>query len=63
MKIIVDEMPESPKDCPFSEEKRLGDRFTGYICTLRLNIPGKPKNTRCVCKDVSGCWCLKVLDK
>lgn len=64
MKIIVDEMPETPRDCLFSEEKRLGDNFTGYICTLRFDIPGKkPKNTQCLCKDTKFCECLQELGK
>lgn len=52
MKIIVDELPETPRDCPFS---LLDLRCNMYVCQLRPfreEAGGKP---RCVCKSVVNC--------
>ena len=62
MKVIVDAMPQEPKDCLFSEYHPLGDF---YVCTLRQYIAAadekdtgyKPK---CICRDCSKCDNLEV---
>lgn len=65
MKIVVTEMPETPRDCLFSElDIRGGIDF--YACTLREYLPeADERNTgykpRCVCKDCSKCTLLEVL--
>ena len=46
MKIVVDEMPKSPKDCLFSKR----DCEYGLICKLQS----------CVCRHVNECECLIV---
>ena len=64
MKILVNEMPETPKECLFSEHDPRGGRDF-YVCTLREYIPDadekdvgyKPK---CVCRDCSKCKLLEV---
>lgn len=65
MKILVNEMPETPKDCLFSQlDLRGGKDF--YVCTLRAYIPEadikengyKPS---CVCRNCSKCNMLEVL--
>lgn len=63
MRILVTEMPETPRDCLFSKLEIRGDF---YVCTLREYIEEaderdngyKPK---CVCKNVSNCSHLKVV--
>lgn len=49
MKIVVDKMPETPKDCLFSE---LSPGFA-YMCKLE-----KPK---CVCKNTGKCNKLSTI--
>ena len=53
MKLVVDKLPETPKDCLFSE---LIPYSVGvYACTLRSyieKVDGKPK---CLCKCVDKC--------
>lgn len=44
MKIIVDEMPNTPKDCLFSKR----NCEYGQICQLRTKV----------CRDVKDCECL-----
>ena len=57
MKIIVDEMPNTPKECLFAER----NVEIGYVCSLRgLNPDGK--RTRCICKP-ENCDRLTTLSK
>lgn len=60
MKIIVTSMPDTPKQCLFSEENLMMGLET-YICTLKQDIPGKHKNSPCICKDTKRCECLITL--
>ena len=59
MKIVVDKLPETPRDCLFSE---LVPHYVGvYGCTLRPyieKVDGKPK---CLCKSVDKCDRLKEI--
>ena len=55
MKILVDEMPESPKACPFSEKRRVGPYDEIYCCTLRPYIEEAGGKPRCLCKRVETC--------
>lgn len=63
MKVLVTEMPETPRDCLFSEFEPRGDF---YFCTLRGYIPEaderdtgyKPK---CICKNCVLCSKLEVM--
>ena len=58
MKIVVDKLPETPRDCLFSE--RIPHAVGVYGCTLRGHIEkvdGKPK---CICKDVK--YCDKLIE-
>lgn len=50
MKIVVDKLPESPKQCPFSEVTH-----QGYGCTLRPYIEHINHKPKCICKDVKYC--------
>lgn len=54
MKIIVDKLPETPKECLFSQR----NVEYGYICQLRPYIPEARGKPACVCKDCSKCECL-----
>lgn len=54
MKILVDEMPESPKACPFSEFRRVGPHEI-YCCTLRPYIEEADGKPRVWCKCVETC--------
>lgn len=59
MKIVVSEMPETPKDCMFSE--KVSGREELYACTLRPYIEeaeGKPK---CLCKNTGRCDRLSTI--
>ena len=58
MKIYVDHMPESPRDCVFS----CYNVEYGFYC--RLNPYHKELDTKapCLCKDVSFCELLKEAD-
>lgn len=47
MKIIVDEMPNNPKDCLFSKR----NCEYGQVCKLKL----------CVCKNTKECACLTAI--
>lgn len=52
MKIIVTEMPKTPRDCMFSQRRRDAG---GYVCQLRPYIyeaEGKPV---CLCKTTANC--------
>lgn len=51
MKIIVDKLPESPRDCLFS--KRHVE--LGYICQLRPYIEEAQAKPFCLCKNVENC--------
>lgn len=65
MKVLVTEMPETPKDCLFSElDLRGGKDF--YVCTLREYIPKADERhigykPICVCKSCDKCEKLEVL--
>ena len=50
MKIVVDELPESPKKCLFSQR----NVEVGYVCTLRLYNEVTGTKPFFVCKPVSG---------
>lgn len=54
MKIIVDALPESPKDCPFSKR----NVEYGYVCTLRPYIHEAHGKPCCTCRRVELCECL-----
>ena len=63
MKILVTEIPETPKDCLFSQ---LDLRSRIYVCTLREYIPEADERDigykpTCVCRDCSKCDKLEVL--
>lgn len=51
MKILVDKLPASPRDCPFSER----NVEFGYVCQLRPYIAEAGVKTRCLCKSVEKC--------
>lgn len=55
MKVVVDEFPQTPRDCLFSKENKLDMRYyddTVYVCTLRPYVEGKPE---CLCKGIKNC--------
>ena len=63
MKVLVNEMPQEPKDCLFSEFEPRGGI---YVCTLREYIPeaderGSGYKPRCICKSCDKCEKLEVL--
>ena len=58
MQIIVDKLPEEPKECLFSQETAHG-REKFYACILKPDIIGKHKNSLCICRDTSSCPILK----
>ena len=63
MKILVNEMPQEPKDCLFSEYELRGEF---YVCKLRQYIPeadrtGSGYKPRCIC-NCSNCENLEVLE-
>ena len=65
MKIIVDKIPNEPKECLFSELTRRGDRHI-YICNLREYIAEADNNhtgykPRCMCKCPKSCRFLKQI--
>lgn len=57
MKIIIDKMPETPRDCIFSESISTG----GYVCTLRPYIEKIQNKPKCLCKDIKHCDRLKEI--
>ena len=58
MKIIVDKLPETPRDCLFSE---LIPHTVGvYSCTLRPYIKKIDSKPKCICKSVDTCDILKL---
>ena len=59
MKIIVDKLPETPRDCLFSELIPHGVGV--YSCTLRAYIDKVDSKPRCLCKSVDKCDNLIVL--
>ena len=67
MKVVVTKMPETPRDCLFSELStymKSGTRV--YVCTLRTYIPEADYKENgfkpvCICKDCSKCDKLEVL--
>lgn len=58
MQIIVDKLPEEPRECLFSQEVIHGV-MKFYACTLKPDIPGKHKNSLCICRDTSNCLFLR----
>ena len=54
MKIVVDKLPETPKDCLFSEKTI----YNNYACTLRPYIEKMNIKPKCICKSVDECDCL-----
>ena len=62
MKIVVDKMPTSPKDCLFSERIVTG-HVVGevYGCNLRPVVEKFDSKPRCLCKSVENCTCLEVV--
>lgn len=50
MKIVVDKIPKSPKECMFSKR----NVEVGYVCTLRPYIEEAKGKLVCVCKPVFG---------
>lgn len=59
MRIIVDELPKTPRECIFSRVKYFGDKAI-YICGLHQYIPEADKKDdgykpECICKSVSSC--------
>ena len=60
MKIVVDKLPESPRDCLFSE---LIPHAVGvYGCLLRGYIEKVDSKPKCLCKDVKFCDRLKEIN-
>ena len=59
MRIVVDRMPDTPRDCLFSEKITVhGDTF--YRCTLRpyiedADIRSGGYKPLCVCRNTSNC--------
>lgn len=59
MRILVDRMPDTPRDCLFSERVTVhGDTF--YRCNLRPYIEEADRDDNghkpmCVCRNVSSC--------
>ena len=65
MKLVVTEMPDTPRDCLFSERDVRGGRDF-YVCNLRGYIPEADEldngyKPRCVCRGCSKCDKLEVL--
>jgi hypothetical protein len=66
MKILVTEMPESPRDCLFSKQVAFNNYEPVYACNLREYIEEaddkdngyKPK---CLCKNCSHCKKLEAM--
>ena len=56
MKIIVDKLPETPRDCLFSQE--IENHAGMYGCTLRPYIEKVDGKPNCICKSVNKCDCL-----
>lgn len=50
MKIIVDKLPETPRDCLFSKLTS-----HGYVCNLRAYITKVNQKPVCLCKSVDKC--------
>ena len=59
MKIVVDRLPESPRDCPFS----VHDVEYGYICQLRPYIDKAKAKPKCLCTSVMHCDLLIELEE
>lgn len=55
MKIYVDHMPDSPRDCAFSRR----DVEYGYYCMLNPYHEKLGAKAPCLCQDVSRCKLLK----
>lgn len=53
MKIIVDKMPETPKECMFSE--LIPHAMGVYNCSLRPYIEKIDSKPKCLCKNVDKC--------
>lgn len=65
MRIVVDSLPDSPRECLFSY---VDPRDNLYVCSLRAYIEeADVKDTgykpKCICKDVSRCekLCVEML--
>lgn len=56
MKIIVDKLPKTPRDCMFSELTP-----HGYICILKPYIEKVNHKPTCLCKSVDKCDRLKEI--
>ena len=68
MKIVVDEMPKSVKECLFSMPKKLSNGDIIYGCSLHEYIEDYKTDVSlhkpvCLCKDVNLCNRLKEREK
>lgn len=59
MKIVVDKMPETPRDCLFSEQVQ--NRAGVYACTLRPYIEEAGCKPKCLCKNTGECDRLSTI--
>lgn len=57
MRIVVDKLPDKPRDCLFSKR----NVKYGYVCQLRPFIPDANGKPPCLCNDCSNCECLVEL--
>ena len=57
MKIVVDKLPETPRDCLFSELTI----HNMYVCMLRPYIEKVDNKPKCICKSVDKCDILKEI--
>ena len=53
MRIVVDKLPETPKDCLFSESVPHTEGV--YSCTLKPYIEKVDCKPRCLCKSTDKC--------
>ena len=59
MKIVVDKIPETPKDCLFSEQVQ--NRVGEYVCKLRPYIEEAEGKSKCLCKNTGRCDRLSTI--
>ena len=56
MKIVVDKLPNTPRDCLFST--LVPHSVNVYGCTLKPYIEKIDSKSNCLCKSVDKCDCL-----
>ena len=59
MKVIVDKLPENPRECLFSQ---LNVEY-GYMCMLRPYTGDAHRKPQCLCKGINHCDCLIELEE